>query len=55
MSSVVILCKLLIKKKKFDGLQEKMDAFLAADRLTIDEYNTLVEELEVAKTAANKQ
>ena len=55
MASVVNLCRILIKKKKFVGLQEKLDVFLAADRLTTDEYNALVEELNAAQAAAGKK
>lgn len=36
------LCKKLIENGKKDGLQDKMDAYLAADRLTVEEYNKLV-------------
>lgn len=42
MKSVKNLCLLLIKRGRIDGLQEKLDAFLLADRLTLDEYNELV-------------
>lgn len=42
MTSVKNLCLLLIQRGKTDGLQEKMDAYLAADRLTAEEYNELV-------------
>ena len=42
MTSVFNLCKLLIQKGKTDGLQEKMDVYLAADRLTTEEYGDLV-------------
>ena len=42
MLAVFNLCKQLIKKGKKDGLQDKMDAYLAADRLTVEEYNELV-------------
>ena len=41
MTSVFNLCKLLIQKGKTDGLQEKMDVYLAADRLTAEEYAEL--------------
>lgn len=41
MALVFNLCKQLIKLGKTDGLQEKMDAYLAADRLTVEEYNEL--------------
>lgn len=41
MTSVFNLCKLLIEKGRMDGLQGKMDVYLAADRLTTDEYTEL--------------
>lgn len=41
MATVYNLCKQLIKLGKTYGLQEKMDAYLANDRLTIEEYNEL--------------
>ena len=34
MTTVYNLCKLLIQKNRTDGLQDKMDVYLAADRLT---------------------
>ena len=43
MASVYNLCVALIKRGKTDGLLEKMDAYLAADRLTVEEYNELIE------------
>ena len=45
MASVFNLCKALIKRGRTDGLLEKMDAFLAADRFTVEEYNELLEML----------
>ena len=36
------LCIALIMRGKTDGLLEKMDAYLAADRLTVEEYNELI-------------
>lgn len=42
MTSVWNLCKLLIQKERTDGLQEKMDVYLAADRLTTEEYSELI-------------
>lgn len=42
MASVFNLCKLLIQKGRTNGLQEKMDVYLAADRLTTEEYQELV-------------
>ncbi|MEM5766873.1 MAG: hypothetical protein AAGU32_01050 [Bacillota bacterium] len=41
MTSVFNLCKLLIEKGRTDGLQDKMDVYLAADRLTTEEYTEL--------------
>ena len=40
MESVYNLCKLLIQKNR-PGTQEKMDIYLAADRLTTEEYTEL--------------
>lgn len=42
MLSVFNLCKTLIQRGRTDGLLDKMDAFLAADRLTVGEYNELL-------------
>ena len=42
MTNVFNLCKLLINKGRTTDLQDKMDAYLAADRLTTEEYNELV-------------
>ena len=42
MASVFNLCKLLIQKGRTNGLQEKMDVYLAADRPTTEEYQELV-------------
>ena len=42
MITVFNLCKLLINKGRTTGLQDTMDAYLAADRLTTEEYNELV-------------
>lgn len=36
------LCKKLIEAKRTTGLQDKMDVYLANDRLTADEYTDLV-------------
>jgi len=41
MTTVYNLCKLLIQKNRTDGLQDKMDVYLAADRLTPEEYQEL--------------
>lgn len=43
MTSVFNLCKLLIFRDRTEGLQEKMDAYLANDRLTTEEYSQLAE------------
>lgn len=42
MVAVFNLCKQLIKLGRTDGLLEKMDAYLANDRLTVEEYNELI-------------
>lgn len=42
MIAVFNLCKRLIEKGRTDGLLDKMDAYLANDRLTVEEYNELV-------------
>lgn len=42
MITVFNLCKKLIEKNKFEGLQEKLDVYLACDRLTAEEYSELV-------------
>ena len=49
MANVFNLCKLLITKGKTTGLQDKMDIFLAADRLTPEEYSELVAMLPATK------
>ncbi|MEA4934804.1 MAG: hypothetical protein VB071_14665 [Lawsonibacter sp.] len=49
MTSVLNLCKLLIEKGRTDGLQAKMDVYLAADRLTTDEYTELTAMLGTAQ------
>lgn len=41
MNTVFNLCKLLIQKNRTDGLQDKIDVYLAADRLTPEEYQEL--------------
>jgi len=41
MASVFNLCKLLIQNGHTNGLQDKMDVYLAADRLTTEEYSEL--------------
>ena len=45
MATVYNLCKLLIDRGRTEGLQEKMDVYLAADRLTPEEYSVLSEML----------
>lgn len=45
MSTVFNLCKLLIYRGRTDGLREKMDAYLANDRLSAEEYTQLSEML----------
>lgn len=42
MLQVYNLCKLLIDRGRTAGLQDKMDVYLAADRLTAEEYQELV-------------
>ena len=46
MTSVYNLCKLLIARGRTDGLIDKMEAYLANDRLTVEEYNSLTAMLE---------
>ena len=41
MKRVYDLCKLLIDRGRTEGLAEKMDVYLAADRLTTEEYQAL--------------
>lgn len=41
MTTVYDLCLLLIRKGRTDGLMDKLDAYLAADRLTAAEYTAL--------------
>ena len=41
MTTVYNLCKLLIQKNRTAGLQDKMDVYLASDRLTPEEYQEL--------------
>lgn len=36
------LCKLLIQRGRTDGLIEKLDVYLAADRITVEEYTELI-------------
>ena len=35
------LCKQLIMLGRTEGMKDKLDAYLAADRITVDEYNEL--------------
>lgn len=42
MASVYHLCELLVAKGRTNGLQDKLDVYLAADRLTAKEYQTLM-------------
>ena len=42
MKRVYDLCKLLIDRGRTEGLTDKMDVYLAADRLTAEEYQTLI-------------
>lgn len=53
MTSVFNLCKLLIQKGRTNDLQDKMDVYLAADRLTTEEYNELTAML-TAETTEEK-
>ena len=39
-AAITVIC-LLIDRGRTDGLQEKMDVYLAADRLTPEEYSAL--------------
>ena len=43
MTTVYNLCLLLIQRGRTDGLQDKMDAYMANDRLTAEEYSALSE------------
>ena len=49
MTAVYNLCVKLINNGKTDGLQEKLDVFLACDRLTTEEYQALVAMLNAAE------
>ena len=44
MKRVYDLCKLLIDRGRREGLAEKLDVYLAADRLTAEEYQALINE-----------
>ena len=41
MATVFNICKVLIAKCRTEGLQEKMDVYLANNRLTTEEYSEL--------------
>lgn len=43
MIAVYNLCVLLIKRGRTTGLLDKLDAYLAADRITVKEYQVLTE------------
>lgn len=45
MTTVYNLCKMLIDRGRTDGLQDKMDVYLVADRLTPEEYQELAAQL----------
>lgn len=45
MTSVYKLCKALIERGRTEGLVDKMDAYLAVDRLTVGEYDELMKML----------
>lgn len=42
MTSVFILCKTLIQRGMTKGLIDKLDVYLANDRLTVEEYSELI-------------
>lgn len=42
MTSVFILCKTLIQRGMTNGLIDKLDVYLAKDRLTVEEYVELL-------------
>lgn len=45
------MCKRLIELGRTDGLEEKIDVFYAAGKLTDDEYTELIEMLRAATQA----
>ncbi len=51
MTTIFNLCKKLIELGRTDGLQIKLDVYLANDRLTTDEYTALCEMLTAATAA----
>lgn len=46
MSYTARLCESLILKGRTANMQNKLDAYLAADRITVEEYDYLIELLE---------
>lgn len=44
-SATYRMCKLLIARGKINGMQRKLDMFLAYDRITDEEYAELCQEL----------
>lgn len=46
MSYTARLCESLILKGRTTNMQNKLDAYLAADRITVEEYDYLIELLE---------
>lgn len=47
MTTVFNLCKRLIQLGRTDGLKDKMDVYLACDRLTVEEYDALTKMIDV--------
>lgn len=45
MTTTYDLCKLLISRGRTAGLKDKLDVFLAADRLTPEEYAELAAQI----------
>lgn len=45
MSALARVLKSMIEKGKTDGIEEKIDVFYAANKLTTDEYNMLIDML----------
>ena len=45
MSTLAKVIEAMIKNGRTEGLEEKIDIFYAAGKLTDEEYNTLIEEL----------
>lgn len=46
MSYTARLCESLILKGRTTNMQNKLDAYLATDRITVEEYDYLIELLE---------